>query len=428
MMTKEEERKQWEQLKDVAKNLDIVDVTTMPTQSYGVARMGRRYLINPDTYGKKHQAVNNTCYVYGDGTCKAYNTVDYLIKFDNGYANTFADVVKQINGVISRNTYVSDDNVDTNKVRQGYIDCMDEVTTEEQRNSLLMLKNEMKTNRKDKVKYQALKAESTRLKWEIEEEMIKSGYQFSHYGITQKALDTMGLDLKSHVTDKKVDYQAIVDRNKLNSEEKEEFYKDFDHFVNSPSYEKYHSQYTGNNKAVIYRLINQRGLDAKIVTWLISKGYLRADKHHNAHFLWIHDGKIVGGEAKGTQRMADGKTFAHLYTDNASDWGFNIVKGNPKKVIYFEAAIDLLSFLTLNAGKDILKDTLFMAMSGLKRGVIDNVAKYYGDLDIYLAFDNDDAGRKATEDIKAKYNVKKVLVPVKKDWNDDLQELKGIVY
>lgn len=181
---------------------------------------------------------------------------------------------------------------------------------------------------------------------------------------------------------------------------------------------------------IIYYLKNERKIDEDILQWLISKRYVRQDKHNNTVFVWYdHKSRIVGADKRGTYEYnKNGKKmrFRGIVPNSVNGMGFNIIKGTPKKVIFFEASIDLISYLCLNKGDKKLNDTLFVSMNGLKDVVVHTFLKLYPEIEeIVFAVDNDEAGknfiRKISESKELQDISHTVEIPNTKDWNEDLQ-------
>ncbi|MGC4431115.1 toprim domain-containing protein, partial [Streptococcus suis] len=140
--------------------------------------------------------------------------------------------------------------------------------------------------------------------------------------------------------------------------------------------------------------------------------------------------------------------------------GFHLDIGTPKRLVFTEAPIDLMSYYELH--KDSLSDVRLVAMDGLKKGVISRYTadlltdgqysktmpreSIRGALDnihqttrilkdtpnlITLAVDNDEAGWGFIEDLQADGIPIAVDIPPlkekqdKMDWNDYLKQMKS---
>lgn len=179
-------------------------------------------------------------------------------------------------------------------------------------------------------------------------------------------------------------------------------------------------------------LIKERNIDKNIVQLFIQTGLIKQDQRNNIIFKWIDDGKIVGANRQGTLTPKDGERSWKLIDKNSTtNRGFNLKIGKPKTLRFFESSIDLISYMSLN--KDKLKDTWFISMEGLKKGLFEHYAsKAVNELKkdelvptaIYCV-DNDEKGNEFAEEIQ-KLKSPYILTeqPINhKDWNDELKDL-----
>ncbi|WP_277295442.1 ArdC-like ssDNA-binding domain-containing protein [Streptococcus hyointestinalis] len=176
------------------------------------------------------------------------------------------------------------------------------------------------------------------------------------------------------------------------------------------------------------------------------------------------DGVMIGGSLQGiienkVQHPERGRLKKIMrYSDGLA--GFHLDIGTPKRLVFTEAPIDLMSYYELH--KDSLSDVRLVAMDGLKKGVISRYTadlltdgqysktmpreSIRGALDnihqttrilkdspnlITLAVDNDDAGRGFIKDLQADGIPMTVDIPPlkeeqnKMDWNDYLKQMKS---
>ncbi|CUB20621.1 hypothetical protein BN2127_JRS9_03370 [Bacillus subtilis] len=155
-------------------------------------------------------------------------------------------------------------------------------------------------------------------------------------------------------------------------------------------------------------LTEERGIDKGIVNALIAKGLLRQDKKKNCVFVWGNTGKRVGADLQGTITMnKDGKrtTFKQIKTNSQRNYGFNVSLGVPKKLYFFEAPIDLLSYWTMY--KDQLSNCRLISMNGVKKNTVFNLIKHTMKSrgvapteGVYFGVDNDHAGHKFMDEIR----------------------------
>jgi hypothetical protein len=172
-----------------------------------------------------------------------------------------------------------------------------------------------------------------------------------------------------------------------------------------------------------------RGIDAQIIRWCVEhKLIYETTKYDNVLF--------VGYDRKGVPKYGAVRSFSGTFKGDVkgSDkrFAFRIVKAqSPRKVHVFEAVPDLLSYATLVklCGKNWRKET-YLSLAGIGGSAIpkalEQFLKDYPEVShIYLHLDNDEPGRKASEQIvaalKSKYVVKDCPPPEGKDYNDYLK-------
>lgn len=92
-------------------------------------------------------------------------------------------------------------------------------------------------------------------------------------------------------------------------------------------------------------------------------------------------------------------------------------------IFLFEAPVDMLSFITLN--KAGWRNHSYAAACSVSDKVLWQCLKDYPYIkQVYICFDSDSAGQEAAAKIQEKLQKNnihsKILVPVEKDWNEDL--------
>lgn len=190
------------------------------------------------------------------------------------------------------------------------------------------------------------------------------------------------------------------------------------------------------NRARNY-LVNERGINPRLVDKLHESGYIREDKRGNVLFCWYDKGQIVGCTEQGTVKMENyerGYWKGIQKNSPAASHGFNIKFGEPENLKFFEAGIDALSYATLNP-RD-LKNTWLISMEGLNESkMLDYIKRSYEQTgsvpkSMSLGVDNDKAG---LDFFKGLSHIKKELItneipqkPIgmenleKWDWNNQL--------
>lgn len=184
-----------------------------------------------------------------------------------------------------------------------------------------------------------------------------------------------------------------------------------------------------------------RGIDYEIINYCVANGLIfESLPYHNVVF--------VGYDEKNEAKYAAYRATNHTRilgdcSGSKKQYSFRLTNENSNEVHLFECAIDLLSFATLCKieGKDWRKFNL-VSLSGvyspaekIEESKVPMALEKYLSLNpnikrIILHFDNDIAGRKATETLKVilpeKYKVVSDPPPQGKDFNDFLCLRMGI--
>ena len=168
-------------------------------------------------------------------------------------------------------------------------------------------------------------------------------------------------------------------------------------------------------------LLTRRGIDKDVLNAFARKGmvYESAD-YHNAVFV----GFDKNGTAKHATYRGTGSesTYRGNSPNSAPEYSFHW-HGQSEKLFLFEAPIDMLSFISMH--KEGWQQHSYASCCGVGDRVMFQMMKDNLNIkDIALCLDNDDGGKKATKRIQDKLTemgIKhEVLVPIHKDWNEDL--------
>lgn len=183
-------------------------------------------------------------------------------------------------------------------------------------------------------------------------------------------------------------------------------------------------EYSSNIKHTYAYLHKSRLININIISEFIAKGLIKQDIRNNAVLVHLDfDNKIVGADLQGTNSY---KKFKGVVKNSNKSYGFSFKIGeNINKIYIFEAGIDMLSYYQIYKGK--LNDCILLSIGGSQK--INKIATYlkkYNTINtIYVAFDNDEAGNIALQQIRDIYNNKLVidsrdeLIKYKvKDYND----------
>ena len=159
-----------------------------------------------------------------------------------------------------------------------------------------------------------------------------------------------------------------------------------------------------NNDRIIKYLNQKRGISISTIDYFIRKKIVyESQKYHNVVFL--------GKDKDGVTRFAsqrgiydkDGKSFKCDVSGNDKRYGFNITNDDSDRIVVFEAAIDLMSYV------DIFQDfdSNMIALGMLADAPLETFLKEHPGIKIIeFALDNDVPGRKAYDELSAKYSSK----------------------
>lgn len=176
-----------------------------------------------------------------------------------------------------------------------------------------------------------------------------------------------------------------------------------------------------NMRRVYAYLLNHRGLSRDVVYAFAHKQMIYESlPHHNAVF--------VGYDTKGIARHAHkrGSGSQSTYKGNADgsipEFSFHW-NGSSDKIFLFEAPIDMLSYISMNPYE--WQRNSYAASCSVSDRVLFQCLKDNPNIkEVYLCFDNDEAGQTAAKRISDKLFIQgyksEILTPTHKDWNEDL--------
>lgn len=183
------------------------------------------------------------------------------------------------------------------------------------------------------------------------------------------------------------------------------------------------------DNAYLYSYLNEeRGISKAVIDYFINQNLIYESRHyHNIVFL--------GNDKEGNTRFAsmrgvfdkEGKSFKCDVAGNDKRYGFNLYHEDSTEVVVFEAAIDLMSYV------DIMGDyeSNMIALGMLGNAPLTTFLEEHPQItSIRFCLDNDEPGKKATEELLEKYyelgfEVEKFLPPTGyKDFNEWLVATK----
>lgn len=186
-----------------------------------------------------------------------------------------------------------------------------------------------------------------------------------------------------------------------------------------------------NMKRVFAYLLKTRFLDKDVVRSFVEQNILYQEKEHgNIVFVGTNkDGVLKSACKKSTAEQT--KSFRMTIAGSDCRYGF-CWRGDSSKLYVFEAAIDLMSFITLR--NDEWKADSFLALDGLSpKPLLQFLEEQKSIHEIFLCLDYDAAGIEACDKLKdilieKGYEAEKIKreYPLYKDWNEQLKAEHGV--
>ena len=176
-----------------------------------------------------------------------------------------------------------------------------------------------------------------------------------------------------------------------------------------------------NMNRVFAYLVNQRGISREVVYAFVHKRMIyESAKHHSAVFVGFdRDGVPRHAHKRGTAKEGSFKSNA---AGSQPEYSFHWL-GKSDRLYLFEAPIDLLSFITLHP--EGWRDHSYAAACSVSDKVLFQTMQDNPCIQtVYLCLDSDEPGQAAAHRISDKLFIRgvksEILVPVHKDWNEDL--------
>lgn len=185
-----------------------------------------------------------------------------------------------------------------------------------------------------------------------------------------------------------------------------------------------------NYRRMFAYLTKVRGISGEVVSFFVRRGILyESREHHNAVFIGRDDtGKIRYVMEKGT--LSDIAGFCIEPENSCKDYSFNYA-GTGTRLYVYEAPVDMLSYITLFPER--WQENSYLSLGGLSgKALLSFLSVHPNIQEIVFCLDNDEKGRAADERLRrilkdtgyGKLNISS-HIPNKKDWNDELKQLKG---
>ncbi|MFI3255803.1 MAG: toprim domain-containing protein [Eubacteriales bacterium] len=143
----------------------------------------------------------------------------------------------------------------------------------------------------------------------------------------------------------------------------------------------------------------------------------------------VHNAVFVGIDENGVPRHAhkhglnsEGESFKRNVMSSESNYSFHHV-GTNDRLFVFEAPIDMMSFISMY--KLNWEEASYVSLCGVGSSAVDWMTQQYPHLqNVVLCLDNDRAGMEASNSICKEFEQKgytvNLLIPERKDWNEDL--------
>ena len=168
-------------------------------------------------------------------------------------------------------------------------------------------------------------------------------------------------------------------------------------------------------------LLLTRGIDKDVLFEFVRRKMIyESANYHNAVF--------VGYDSSGKPRHANkrGTVTNNPYKGNVAgsqpEYSFHF-NGTSEKLFLFEAPIDMLSYISMH--KKNWKEHSYAASCSVSDRVLFQCLNDNTNIkNVFLCFDNDEAGQTANKRIADKLNKlniqNEILIPTHKDWNEDI--------
>lgn len=197
--------------------------------------------------------------------------------------------------------------------------------------------------------------------------------------------------------------------------------------ITSPPIEKEHKPFelpprNDRMSRVFSYLLLTRGIDKDVLFEFVRNRMI----YESADF---HNAVFVGYDSSGIPRHAHkrGTVTSNPYKGNVAgsqpEFSFHW-HGTSDKIFLFEAPIDMLSYISMH--KRNWQENSYAASCSVSDRVLFQCLKDNPNIkNVFLCFDNDEAGQKANKRIAEKINLmnirNEILIPIHKDWNEDLK-------
>ncbi|OUQ56124.1 hypothetical protein B5E58_11340 [Tyzzerella sp. An114] len=185
-----------------------------------------------------------------------------------------------------------------------------------------------------------------------------------------------------------------------------------------------------NNDRMFEYLTEKRYIPKEVVEKFVDKGLIyQESKYRNIVFLGTDENGVSKSASK-KSTSNNGKNFKIKVASSDTSFGF-CWRGKSERVFVFEAAVDLMSFITLS--KEDWENNNYIALDGLSpKPLLRFIEENKNIKEVYLCLDYDiagiEAGEKINDILDEMYGDKITTViinPLYKDWNEELKAKNG---
>ena len=185
-----------------------------------------------------------------------------------------------------------------------------------------------------------------------------------------------------------------------------------------------------NNDRLFEYLTEKRYIPKDVVEKFVDKGLIyQESKYGNIVFIGTDENGVPKSASKKSTSNS-GKKFKIKVKGSDTSFGF-CWRGESERVFVFEAAVDLMSFITLS--KEDWENDNYIALDGLSlKPLLRFIEENKNIKEVYLCLDYDIAGIEANEKINDMLDemygdkINTVIInPLYKDWNEELKAKNG---
>ena len=196
--------------------------------------------------------------------------------------------------------------------------------------------------------------------------------------------------------------------------------------ITSPTIKRVHKPFelpprNDRMSRVFSYLLLTRGIDEDVLFEFVRKKMIyESAYYHNAVFVgYDSNGKPRHAHKRGT---VTNNPFKGNVAGSQPEYSFHF-NGTSDKIFLFEAPIDMLSYISMH--KENWKEHSYAASCSVSDRVLFQCLNDNPNIkNVFLCFDNDEAGQTANKRIAGKLNKlniqNEILIPTHKDWNEDL--------